>query len=217
MAAALTGVAGAWVVLRLGGHASLFDLLLGGVLSGVLVGRLVAMVAAGVNPLVSPLDILVVRGGVDPVGATVGALAYLLWSARSEPGRLDLLAAPAVAGMAAWHAGCLWRGSCLGVAGDVPWGWALAGSEVIRHPVEMYAAALLAVAAWLLYRYRPVGSAGLALAATAGARLVTEPLRPGLGAGPEGWYALAVAAGLLWWMWMARSARHTRPRAPDSP
>lgn len=210
LAAALTAVAALWLVLRLTGNASAADLAVTAAVAGMFVGRLVAMGLAGVNPLTNPLDVLLVRGGVNPVGATVGAVAYLLWATRREETLLGRFGPAATAGLAGWHAGCLWRGSCLGAAGDVPWGWSLPGSDVVRHPTELYTALLLVVATVVLVRWRGWGRAGLALAAAAGARLLTEPLRPGLGDSPGWWYAAGVAVGLAW---MAgerrRSALHT--------
>lgn len=199
LAAALTGVAALWLVLRFTDASSALDLAVTAAVVGMFTGRIAAMVTAGLNPLTNPLDVLVVRGGVDTVGATVGAVAYLLWTTHRQPGVLARLAPAAVAGVAGWHAGCLWTGSCLGAAGDLAWGWSLPGSDVVRHPVELYTAALLGFTALALTRH-PGGTRlrpGLALAAVAAARLVTEPLRPGLGAGPIWWYVAGVAAGLV--------------------
>lgn len=199
LAAALTGVVGLWLALRILGHAPEFDRLLGAAAVGLFAGRLVAMVASGINPLTNPFDILIVRGGVSTVGAAVGSLAYLAWSARRDLRILDAVSPAVLAGLSGWHAGCLWRGTCLGAATDLPWGWALAGSDVSRHPVELYAAVLLALGAWALtHIHRPTGVVpGLALAVAAGARLITEPLRPSLTGGPVLWYAAAVVIGAV--------------------
>lgn len=199
LAAALTGVGATWAVLRLAGHPSRFDLLLGAAAVGLLAGRLASMIAAGVNPIANPLDILVVRGGVDTVTAAAVAIAYVGWAVRADRNVLDAIAPAAVAGMAGWHAGCLWRGACLGAAGEVPWGWALPGSDIVRHPVEIYAAALMAFGALVLMRL-PGGTgrrAVLALGVVAGARLVTQPLRPSLGGGLVWWYAIGVIAAII--------------------
>lgn len=198
LAAALTGMAALWVVLRLSGAGSQFDVTVTATVVGLFTGRLVAMVLSGVNPIAHPLDVLLVRGGVDTVGATAGALAYLAGRHRSHLPALATLSPAALAGLAGWHAGCLWRGTCLGAAGDIPWGWTLAGSEVVRHPVELYAAALLVAAAWAVAKYPGRGGAGMALAAAACARLITEPLRPALGGNTAWWYAAGVAAGVAW-------------------
>ncbi len=209
LAAAVTGVAAMWVTLRATGNTGEMDRLIGAAAVGLLVGRLVAMVTAGVNPLVNPLDIVVVRGGVDTVGATVAAVAALWFSVRGDPQHLDALAPATVAGMAGWHGGCLWRSTCLGAAADVPWGWALPGSEIIRHPVELYAAVMMAAGAVALTRLR-IGQgtrAALALGIVAVARLVTEPLRPSLMGGRAAWYAAAVVVvGIAAW----RTSRKTK-------
>ena len=166
---------------------------------GLLVGRLVAMIGAGVNPITNPMDILVVRGGVDTVGAGLGAIVALLWSARDEIPIVDVVAPAALAGLAGWHGGCVWRNACLGAAGEVPWGWALDGSTIVRHPVELYAAILLLISAWSLTRIRPgIGTrAGFALMAAGGVRLLTQPWRPSLSGGPVWWYLAAVTLGAL--------------------
>jgi len=199
LAAALTGMGATWVALRLAGHAARFDLLLGAAAVGMLAGRLASMVAAGVNPITNPLDILVIRGGVDTVTAAATTIVYLVWTVRADRNVLDAIAPAAVAGMAGWHVGCLWRDACLGAAGEVPWGWALPGSDIVRHPVEIYAAALMALGAVALVRLP--GAAGrraaLALSVVAGARLVTEPLRPSLGGGLGWWYAIGVIAAIM--------------------
>ncbi|HKX74690.1 MAG TPA: hypothetical protein VJR05_04795, partial [Acidimicrobiia bacterium] len=108
-----------------------------------------------------------------------------------------------------WHAGCLWRSTCLGTASDLPWAFPLPGSTVSRHPVELYAALLFAVGAWALSRWSlPTGvPAGLAVAWAAGTRLVTEPLRPSLTGGPVAFYVAALIAGLAWTLWSWRRAR----------
>jgi prolipoprotein diacylglyceryltransferase len=216
LAAAVTAVAAMWLTLRLTGHAGCFDLLVTAAVVGLFTGRLVAMVLAGVNPITRPLDILIVRGGVDTVGAAVGAIVYLAWITRDRREILDAVAPAAVAGMAGWHAGCLWRGTCLGAAADIPWGWTLSGSDIVRHPVELYAAGLLVVGAWALTRI-PAGNgrrALLAFAAVAGARLVTQPLRPSLSGETAWWYGAAVVLGVTGAILVGRS--RSTPTSPPS-
>lgn len=199
LAAALTGVAAMWATLRLSGHSAEFDRLLGAAAIGLLFGRVVAVVAAGVNPLTHPLDLLAVRGGVDTVGAALGAMAFLVWSAHADLGVLDAVASASVAGIAGWHAGCLWRGACLGAETELPWGWALAGSSVERHPVELYAAGLMIVGLLLLIRL-PGGTgmrAALAPGVVAAGRLLTQPLRPSLSSGVVAWYAVALVTAVV--------------------
>lgn len=218
-AAAAASVGVAWVVMRAGGARRGLDHVITAGLTGLLFGRLVAMVSVGVNPLTHPLDILIVRGGVNTVAASLGALASLIWSTRADRRLLDLIAPGAVAGLAMWHAACLWRSSCLGTVSDVPWGWSLPGSALTRHPVEIYAAAAMAIGAVLLTRIAPgrgIRSA-LALSWVAGSRLVTEPLRPSLGGGPVWWYAAAVLVGLALAVIFDRRSSHLRHRVDEHP
>lgn len=206
--AAAAAVTVTWMVMRLGGARQEFEHVLTAGLAGMLVGRLVAMVSVGVNPITHPLDILIVRGGVNTAGASIGALISLVWSARRDLRVLDLLAPGAVAGLAMWHAGCLWRSSCLGAAGSVPWGWSLPGSSLTRHPVELYAALAMAIGVAILSRIGPRTGvrAAVALAWVAGSRLVTEPLRPSLDGGPVWWYASGLTIGLVAALLWARNA-----------
>jgi prolipoprotein diacylglyceryltransferase len=166
----------------------------------MIAGRLASMVAAGVNPVTHPFDILLVRGGVDTATASIGALAALAWTSRDHlPTTFDLLAPAAVAGVAGWHAGCLWRGTCLGTATDLPWGMTVEGSSVLRHPVELYTAAVMIVAAAVISRLpaRPLLATGAGLTAVAAARLVTEPLRLSVVGGPVATYLAGAAIGII--------------------
>ncbi len=199
-----------------------WDATLTAALGGLLVGRLAAMVLAGTNPLTHPADILAVRGGVDTVWASAGALGAFTWLGRRELAALaDAAAGAALAGLAAWHAGCLVRAggdACLGTPSGLP--WALrpddAPTGLARHPVELYAALLLIVAAaaviaWRRRRRSPAGLLGAAaLAAAAGARLATEPLRLTIGASQPGWYAVGTVAGIAAMAWAWRHARCSR-------
>lgn len=182
-----------------------WDTMVAAAVTGLVVGRLAAMVLAGTNPVARPADFLVIRGGVDPVWATLGALATFAWLGRRELAALgDAAAAAALAGLAAWHAGCLVRDgatACLGTVSDLPWAMAPGGETLSRHPVELYTALLLAGAALAvgIWRRRSPRAGTVAIAAftaAAGARLATEPLRLAIGGGLAGWYALGVVAGL---------------------
>lgn len=177
------------------------DRLVGAAAAGMFVGRITAMILQGVNPILDPADILVVRGGVHTGVATVTALATLAWGLRHNLWcNLDAAAPAALAGLAGWHAGCVFRDACLGAASSLPWALAQSGSTITRHPVEIYAAGLYALAAtaWFLGSrgWRPGVLAGFALAVAGGIRLVTQPLRPSIGGGPVGWYLAGVVAGL---------------------
>jgi prolipoprotein diacylglyceryltransferase len=183
---------------------NLGDRALGAALTGLVVGRLAAMVLQDVNPLTHPADIVIVRSGVHAGFAALGALGYLAVTARRRLVEMsDALAPAALVGLAGWHAGCLFRGSCLGAPSGLPWAYALPGSTVTRHPVELYAALLFALAGVGLgvwQRRRPPSRgvvAALAIVATGGIRWATELMRPGLGLGQVTWYAIAIVLGLL--------------------
>lgn len=198
--ATLTAVAFGWIGLRIWSdrlpeHS--FDLLIGAGVAGLVAGRLTAMATQGINPLTGPGEIILIRGGVDTGAATIVFVATLLWTTRRSPGALDALGPAILLALAGWHAGCLWRGSCLGSPSELPWAWVLDGGAVTRHPVEIYAAVGLAVGAWLVSRlgWRLWLRAGAALAVAAGVRLVTEPLRPSIAGGPVWWYAAGMAIG----------------------
>lgn len=200
--AALTAVALTWAGLRLWPDRipeNAFDRLLGAGGAGLVAGRLAAMVSQGINPLTSPGDMLIIRGGVLTGVAASTFVLVLYWSTRAWGGALDALAPAVVLGLAGWHGGCLWRGACLGAQSDLPWAWALEGSAITRHPVELYAAFGLAVAAWLVSRiaWRPWLRFGVALTVVAGIRLATEPLRPSITGGPVSWYLAGILLGAL--------------------
>ena len=169
---------------------------------GLFIGRLVAMLSVGINPLTNPAQVVLVRSGVSTVGATIGAIAIFLFLARKDLfNAADAIAPAALAGLAGWHAGCLATDGCLGTESALPWAVALDGSSVTRHPVELYAAALLAIAAyalaaWKQYRKPPVlGPTGIALFSASAIRLVTEPMRISLGGGPIWLYVAGMFVG----------------------
>ena len=216
LANAVTGAAAVWVANRLLRPTvdRATDLLIGAAAVGLLVGRLAAMIGAGVNPILRPGDILVVRGGVSTGFAAVGALVALAWNQRGDlPRSLDELAPAALAGLAGWHGGCLWRDTCLGTATELPWAMTAAGSDVGRHPVELYAALFMIVAAGVVSRLpdRPWLRAGFGLGLAGGIRLVTDPLRVSIVGGPTAWY---VAALILGFGVAALGQRLTRTRPP---
>ncbi|MBN2114181.1 MAG: prolipoprotein diacylglyceryl transferase [Acidimicrobiia bacterium] len=200
-----------------GSSRRLGDAALAAALSGLLAGRLAAMVAGGNDPLAHPADIVVVRAGVDTGFAALAALAVLALYARHNLWRtLDCLAPAALAGLAAWHLSGLFRGAWLGTSSSLPWAVAQEGSTVTRHPVEVYAALGLLLGALALHLWKRrtplpgiVGAAALVVAS--GVRLGTEPLRLGLGSGPDWWYAAGAALGMLLLGW-----RLTRPQSKPS-
>jgi prolipoprotein diacylglyceryltransferase len=202
--AVLTAVAAMALAARLARHRlaevpHAVDILIGMASIGLFAGRIAAMVIDGVNPLTNPLQIFLVRAGVDTRVAALAAVGALAWTTRAMlPGWMDALAPVAVAGLAGWHGGCVWRGTCLGAASDVPWAYALEGSAVTRHPVELYAAAGLAVWAVVVAKLgmRPWLATGAAIAGVALIRLATEPIRPSLSGGPVAFYLIALLTGV---------------------
>ena len=206
--AALSGAAGLYGALWWMGRRDtslcvrdLWEIAITAAVVGLAVGRVVAMVRGGVNPLAHPGDLILVRAGVDTAAASIAALITAGWLTRSDRfEQLDGLTPAALLGIAGWHAGCLFRDACLGTPSSLPWAWSQPGSSITRHPVELYAALLLAIGAWALFRLRlrypaPGMVFGLGLALAGLARLATEPLRPSLFAGPVWWYGAAIAAG----------------------
>jgi len=198
---------------------NLWETALVSVVVGIFIGRIVTMLIDGVNPVAHPMDIMLVRSGVSTVGASLGTVGVFLWQSRKEPiAMADGISAAALAGLAGWHAGCLVRGTCLGTASDLPWALAQEGSTITRHPVGIYAALLLAVAAialawWKAYRRPKAGMpASLAVVVAATVRLATEPYQPSLSGGPVWFYSAALVVGWIGVVWFGvvvpRRARH---------
>ena len=199
--AVLTGVAAAWAGTKFWDDRlpdRPMDRLVGAALAGLFFGRIAAMLTQGVNPVTNPLDIIIVRGGVSTPAAALAAIATLAWPARRNPVVVDSLAPAALAGLAGWHAGCLWRSACLGTTSELPWAWSMPTGDITRHPVELYAALLMIAGAFAVARssWRPYLRSGLALSIAGGARLLTEPMRPSISGGPVLWYMAAVVVGI---------------------
>lgn len=201
---------------------SLWDIALGAIIAGVFVGRLAAMISNGVNPLANPGDILIVRGGVATGWAAITAMATVAWLGRNETWPVfDGLAASSLAGLAGWHAGCVFRSACLGTATDIPWAMHHNGSTIGRHPVELYAAVLylvgtVSLAVWRSTSRSPLAApTGIALIIAGGVRLVTEPYRPSLSGGPLPWYVAAIVAGLGLTVWAFARPRQKAASTAD--
>lgn len=218
LAAALTAAAAVWATTRLlarGGRLDRgperpADALLGTAAAGLVVGRIAAMLGDGINPITNPGDLLIVRAGVDTGFASMGALAALAWAYRGHlPAVADDLAPAALAGLAGWHAGCAWRGTCLGTVSDLPWAWAQTQGGPTRHPVELYAVIGFVLAALLVARLPriPWLPSAAALALAGAVRLLTQPLRPSLTGGPVWWYGAAVVLGAGVAAWAAVNGR----------
>jgi prolipoprotein diacylglyceryltransferase len=177
---------------------------------GLLAGRLIAMAQAGISPFTDPAQIILIRSGVSTAGASVAALVvFAFLSRRSILEAADAIGPSVLAGLAGWHLGSLVTGSWLGTVSDLPWAQAASGSDITRHPIELYAAGIYLVAAisialWKQKGRPPLGApAGLALAGAGGVRLITEPMRISLSGGPVWLYAGAVLAGLGLVVWSA--------------
>jgi prolipoprotein diacylglyceryltransferase len=223
LGAAALGVGGFWLMLRweakrgnaAGCALDLWDAGLTSGAVGLLVGRLVAMALVGINPIADPAQIILVRSGVSTAGASITALLMFGFLARkSFLSSADAIGPSVLAGLAGWHLGALVTGSWLGTVSDLPWAQAAQGSDITRHPVEMYAVALYVVAAFAIATWRqkgrpPLGaSAGLSLAAAGGVMLVTEPVRVSLTGGPIWLYmgAVVVGFGVTIWSILRRSS-----------
>ncbi len=187
---------------------NLWETALVSVVVGIFIGRIVTMLIDGVNPIAHPLDVMLVRSGVSTVGASIGTAFVFLWQSRKEPiSMADGISAAALAGLAGWAAGCIVRGTCLGTASDLPWAVAQEGSTLTRHPVGIYAAILLTIAAlaiawWKAYRRPSPGTpASLAVVAAAAVRLAMEPFQPSLSGGPVWFYAAALVVGVVGVVW----------------
>jgi prolipoprotein diacylglyceryltransferase len=222
LAAAVASLAAAWVVVRATRppeeRRGLFDAMLTSAVIGLVAGRIGAMILAGTNPLARPLDLLIVRGGVDTVIASAAALGFLAWLSRRDPGAIaDAISPAAVMALAVWHAGCVTGGTCLGTPSDLPWAWAASGGGVPRHPTEIYAALGLALGAAALLALRRrfsshpgvLAAGGLAIAAAV--RLATEPLRVTIDGGPWWWYAAGAVVGAALLVWRTTTAPTRQP------
>jgi len=222
LAAAACAVFAFWLMLRWEGKrgnaagcaTNLWDSGLTAAIVGLLGGRVVAMIEAGINPVTNPAQILLVRSGVSTAAASIIVVAAFAFLARRDLlTAADGIAPAALAGLAGWHAGCIPTGACLGTESSLPWAQSLAGSDVTRHPVELYAAILLAGAAiglalWKQHGRPPLGSvAGIGLIVAGGVRLATEPLRISLTGGPVWVYTAGIVAGagLVVWSFVSRS------------
>ncbi len=211
LGAAAIAVGGFWLMLRweakrgnaAGCALDLWDAGLVSAIAGVAIGRLVSMVQAGISPISDPAQIILIRSGVSTAGVVIGTIVIFLFLARRDPVvASDAIAPAALIGLAGWHAGCLVTSSCLGTESSLPWAMALPGSDVTRHPVELYAAAALLLAGvglalWKQHGRPPLGSvAGAAILAASAIRLATEPLRISLAGGPIYLYAAGILVGV---------------------
>lgn len=233
LGSAAMAVGGFWLMLRweakrgnaAGCSLDLWDAGLTAGAVGLLVGRLAAMILVGISPIAEPAQIILVRSGVStPAAAIAAVLTFAFLARRSLLESSDAIGPSVLAGLAGWHAGCLATGSCLGTVSELPWSRSIAGSDVTRHPVELYAVLLylvasIGIATWKQRGRPPLGApAGLALAAAGAVRLLTESMRISLSGGPIWLYASAVLAGLglaLWSILHARSAAKLKEESAE--
>ncbi len=229
LGAAATGAGSFWLMLRweakrgnaAGCALNLWDAGLTAGAVGLLAGRLIAMAQTGINPFTNPAQIILVRSGVSTAGASIAALlTFGFLARRSLRVSADAIAPSVLAGLAGWHAGTLITKSWLGTVSDLPWAQAASGSDITRHPVELYAAGLYALAAvsialWKQHGRPPLGTAAsLALAAAGGVRLFTETMRISLSGGPILLYAGALVAGLGVAVWTVLGPQRSQARTP---
>ncbi len=213
-------VIGGALAVRLGqrrGHDPLFvsDVLLWTILLGLAGARLAYALQNLDYYLEDPLRFFNLRqGGIAIQGGMLAGFSTTAWLFRrrgySVQDGLDILAAPALVGMAVGRIGCVLHGCCYGKVCDVPWGlvypeMARLGS-LPRHPVQFYEMGLdLALAALVLWVFGRERFAGQAFWVTFGGygiiRFITELFREGGTAGPltpAQWLSLGfVAVGLL--------------------
>ena len=185
--AALAGVGTMWAADRWlnEGHRR-FDDLLSAALIGLAVGRLAAMIGAGSYPWQHPGLILLVRAGVHPGWASLAALGWLAVRFRSSPITVESMAVPALIGLGAWEAGCVFRSACGGV---------VVGSSAL--PIGLIAAAAFVGAALLVHRFPPPTKPGAALLVAGVIRSATEPFRSALAHSIIWWYLAAIVVGSI--------------------
>jgi len=127
-----------------------------------------------------------------------GALALFVWSRRRKVNfykMADFMAPYLALGYAFGRIGCLLNGCCFGKVSAIPWALpAAAADNLLRHPVQLYAAAgaiVIFIVLKLLRKVRPfTGFNLLILAALYGAlRFTTEFFRDE----PQTWLGLTTA------------------------
>ena len=134
--------------------------------------------------------LLLLAGSGSAPGALLGAALALRWTRRPAEARfdLDLLVVPVAVALAILDLGAsIWALSepGFGVATGLPWGVDF-GDGVVRHPVMLYEALFLVVAAWAHARltdqvFQPGERALLFIAGYCGLRVLTDYMRPPFG------------------------------------
>lgn len=186
--AALLGAGAMWLTDRLlNRRQRRFDDLLAATLMGLILGRLAAMVAGGSYPWSQPGLILLVRAGVHPGWASIGALGSLAWRFRSTslPISLAPMAVPALAGLSGWELGCVFRSACGGIT---------VGSWEV--PIGALAGLAFGLAALIVYRLPLRTKAAAAILAAGLARAAADPFRSALNHSVIWWYLAAAVVGV---------------------
>ncbi len=147
--------------------------------AAVVAGRLVFVAREPAVYLERPVDLLIIRSGIDFYGALAGAALVVAWR---FPGvrwpALALLALTMLAAVAAQRAGCVLGNHCHGAATDGPLGVPFPGLDGRRYPSQPLEAALAGLLLWALVhaagRLGPMRIAGLALLGYGVIRFVVE-------------------------------------------
>lgn len=121
--------------------------------AGVVAGRLAFVAREPDVYLQRPVDVLVIRSGIDFYGALAGAALASAW--RFPGARwpaLALLALTMLAAVAAQRAGCVIGNHCHGAATDSPFGVLFPGLDGRRYPSQPLEALLAGLLLWALAR-----------------------------------------------------------------
>lgn len=198
------------------GHDAVFmsDVVLWSILIGLLGARIAFALQNLEEYLRDPLLFLNFRrGGIAIQGGMLAGFGTTAWLFARRTGSardgLDILAAPALLGMALGRVGCVLHGCCYGKVCQLPWGLvypeAAGLGPLPRHPVQFYEMGLdlllMGAVLWVFFRARFAGQAfWLSFGGYGLIRLVTEIFREGGTAGPltpAQWLSmLFLAAGL---------------------
>ncbi len=207
------------------------DLLFWGVLGVVIGGRLGYVIFyKPMHYLANPLEIVMVwKGGMSFHGGLLGVIAALALFANKRSRRFfevtDLIAPCVPTGLASGRIGNFINGELYGRFADpwLPWGmvFPLSGSELPRHPSQLYQFALeglllFGLLWWFASRPRPVGQvSGAFLVGYGVLRFIVEYIRE-----PDGFLGLLalqmsmgqwlclpmIAAGAAIWAWSRKAS-----------
>lgn len=137
----------------------IYDLALYLLIGGLLVGRLVFVAFNLTYYLQNPLQILMFQsGGLAIHGSLLGGLiaGYLFARARKlSLGKLaDVVAPGLIMGQAIGRIGCFLNGDSYGKITSLPWAVKFQGLEGLRHPTQLYEAALNLLVFGILWKLR---------------------------------------------------------------